>query len=292
MQANWLKETDAETASLKAQLSLKEAEAAKAIRIYGQVSVVEAVEAAQATVSKDVELASSNAQVAKVTQDLSNLHFSCDVLSVKASSLKFKKDKLIETTGCGLRDEVIGYKLFKEQIKAMQDEQVKSLGDRVAAIDSDLMEMDVHMDEEFYPRCLTTIAEWRWILSHDLKHEIMKCLQSPEYLATLGGVIDHAIDKGMQDRLPTGIDHEKTERGLIDIFAYNPFAKADYVTAINALRAMDFPLLAQLESFKYASMADIIDLLRLEGPVVETLKASQLQPLPEQLMILIHQLEN
>ncbi|GJT80120.1 hypothetical protein Tco_1054462 [Tanacetum coccineum] len=35
MQANWLKERDAEIASLKAQLSLKEAKAMKAIRLHG-----------------------------------------------------------------------------------------------------------------------------------------------------------------------------------------------------------------------------------------------------------------
>ncbi|GKF08163.1 hypothetical protein Tco_0042387, partial [Tanacetum coccineum] len=49
MQAGWLKERDAEIASLKAQLSLKEAEAAKAIRLHSQVFVVEAMEAARAS---------------------------------------------------------------------------------------------------------------------------------------------------------------------------------------------------------------------------------------------------
>ncbi|GJY64812.1 hypothetical protein Tco_0466272, partial [Tanacetum coccineum] len=69
----------------------------------------------------------SNTQVAKVTQDLSNLHLSCDELSVKASSLEFEKDKLVdqvsalETTCSDLRNEVMGYKLLKEQIEAVQD---------------------------------------------------------------------------------------------------------------------------------------------------------------------------
>ncbi|GKA64020.1 hypothetical protein Tco_0763626 [Tanacetum coccineum] len=303
-------ERDVEIASLKAQLSLKEAEAAEAIRLSGQVAMVEAVEAARASelndlkernaalerqvvalesavVSKDVELASSNAQVAKVTQDLSSLQLSYDELSIKAASLEFKKDKLVDQTTCsGLRDEVMGYKLFKEQVEAMQDEQVKALGDRVAAIDSDLMEMALHMDEEFYPRYLTTIVGRRWIFSCGLKLVIMKCLQSPEYLATLGGVIGRAIDTGMQDGLAAGIDHGKARRGLVNVVAYNSFAEADYVVAINALRAMDFTLLAQLESRKDASMADIMDLLCLEGPAAETPEASQLQPSPEQLMII------
>nr|GEU41852.1 ribonuclease H-like domain-containing protein [Tanacetum cinerariifolium] len=207
MQANWLKERNAEIASLIAQLSLKEAKATEAIRLCDQVVVVEATEAARA----NVKLAFSHAQVAKLTQDLSRLQLSCDELSVKASSLEFEKDKLIdqvsalETTCSGLRDEVMAYKLLKEQVEAMQDEQVKALGDRVAAIDSDLMEMALHMEEEFYP-C--------W-------------------------VIGRVIDKGMQDGLAASIDHGKARRGLVDVSACNPFAEADYVTAINALRVGD-----------------------------------------------------
>nr|GEV24630.1 hypothetical protein [Tanacetum cinerariifolium] len=59
--------------------------------LEGQVMALES-----ATISKDAELASSNAQIAKATHDLSNLQFSYDDLSVKASSLEFKKDKLID----------------------------------------------------------------------------------------------------------------------------------------------------------------------------------------------------
>ncbi|GKE97198.1 hypothetical protein Tco_1582053 [Tanacetum coccineum] len=46
-QADLLKERDVEIASLKAQLSLKEAEAAEAICLRGQVFVAEATEAAR-----------------------------------------------------------------------------------------------------------------------------------------------------------------------------------------------------------------------------------------------------
>ncbi|GKF29574.1 hypothetical protein Tco_0095916, partial [Tanacetum coccineum] len=99
MQIDWLKERDAEIASLKAQLSLKEAEAAKAIRLHSQVSAIEAAKATRvaeldslkeraaalegqvaalesATVSKDAELASSNAQISILTRDLSNFQLS------------------------------------------------------------------------------------------------------------------------------------------------------------------------------------------------------------------------
>ncbi|GJS76919.1 hypothetical protein Tco_0873855 [Tanacetum coccineum] len=138
------------------------------------------------------------------------------------------------------------------------------------------MDMALHMDEEFYPRYLTTIAGQRWILGRGLKLIVIKCLQSPEYLSALGGALVRAIDKGMQDRLAAGIDHRRATRGLDDIASY----------------AVNSPLLVQLESQKDASMAEIMDLLRLEGHAVETPEASQLQPSPEQLMVPIHRLED
>nr|GEW80556.1 ribonuclease H-like domain-containing protein [Tanacetum cinerariifolium] len=122
-------------------------------------------------------------------------------------------------------------------------------------------------------------------------HLVRACLQSPGYLTALGGAIGRSIDKGKQDGLAAGIDHRKDGKSLVDVVSYNPFTEANYVSAINALRVLDFPLLTQLESKKYASMADIMDLLRLEGAAAETLKASQPQPFLEQLMLPIHQLE-
>nr|GEV22912.1 putative ribonuclease H-like domain-containing protein [Tanacetum cinerariifolium] len=245
-QSDLLKEKDVEIASLKAQFSMKEAVAVEAIRLHGQVATVEAAEAARASEldglrdrnlalesekntlegqvatlesmvgSKDTEFASVNAQVAKFNDDLSCLQLS----------------------------------LGEGQIETVQDEQVKVLNGRVAELDFELMTMVLHLDEEFYPRFFTNIARRRWILSRGVKLVIMKFLQSAKYLAILGQVIGRAIDKGMQDGLVVGIDHGKAERGLVDVPAYNPFAKSNYVSAVNALHAMDIPLLAQLESQK------------------------------------------
>nr|GEV02512.1 hypothetical protein [Tanacetum cinerariifolium] len=99
MQADWLKQRDAKIASLKAQLSLKEAEAAK---------------------------------------------MSCDELSVKAASLESEKYKLAE------------------QVSTLEA-SYSGLHDEVSGLDSELMKMALHMDEEFYPRYLTTIPAQRAI---------------------------------------------------------------------------------------------------------------------------------
>nr|GEZ53694.1 hypothetical protein [Tanacetum cinerariifolium] len=219
---------------------------------------------------------------------------SYDELSIKAASHEFEKDKRIdqvstlEGTCYGLRDEVMGYTLFKERIEVVQDEQVKFLSDKVDGLDADLIGMSLHSDVEFYTRYLTTIVGRRWILSHGLRLMVMKCLQSLEYLTALGGAIGRAIDKGMQGRLVAGIDHGKARKGLAKVGAYNPSIEANYISIISALRALYFLLLAQLESHKDAIIANIMGLLHLEGSTAETSEASQLQPSLEQFMLPIH----
>ncbi|GKA27112.1 hypothetical protein Tco_0713280 [Tanacetum coccineum] len=267
MQTDWLNEKDAEIASLKARLSLKEAEATEAICLRGQVTNVEAAEAARVN-----ELNGLKERTMALKGQVAALEFVVFIKDIElAASLKSEKDKLadqvstLEATCSGLRDEVSGHNLFKEHIEAVQDKQVRVLSDCVAGLESKLMEMALYMDEEFYPRYLTTIAGRRWILGHGLK---------------------------LADGLTIGIDHGKAGIGLVDVAAYNPSMEANYVSAINALRVVVFSLLAQLESEKDVSIADIMDLLYLEGPVVETLEASQLQPSPEQLMLPIHRLED
>ncbi|GJT42113.1 hypothetical protein Tco_0941978 [Tanacetum coccineum] len=137
-------------------------------------------------VAKETELASLSSQVAKLTSDLSGFQLSRDELNSKVASLESERDCL-----------------------AAQDEQVKALGDRVTELDAQLLEMAIHIDEEFYPRFLTAISGRRWFLSHGLK----------------------------LDGLKAGFDHGKAGRDLSVVEAYDPSAKDKYVDAVNALDA-------------------------------------------------------
>ncbi|GKD16505.1 hypothetical protein Tco_1205663 [Tanacetum coccineum] len=181
-----LKEKDVEIANLKAQSPLKEAEATEAINLRNQVSVVE---------------------VAGKSRQFASLETQRDGFVDQVS--------LLETTCFGLHDQVSGYELFKEQCEAIQDEQVKALSDRVVGLDSELMALALHLDEEFYPHFLTIIAGWRWIIGHGLRLAVMKCHQSPKYGAPFVAVIGLAIDKGIQAGLVAGIDHGKVRRVLL-----------------------------------------------------------------------------
>ncbi|GKB85428.1 hypothetical protein Tco_0957700 [Tanacetum coccineum] len=263
-------EKDAEIANLKFQFSLKEAEAAEAIRLRSHVATVEATEALHA------------AELNLLKEINSNLEAKMRASEEKAAAMEFEKSGLIdqvsslEISCAELRNQVTGYELFKEQIEAVHDEQVRVLTEKIAEVDANLMGMALQLDDEFYPSYLTTIVGRRWILSRGLKLVVIKCLQSPEYLSVLGKAIGRAVNKGMQDGLVAGIEHVKAGRALSDVAAYNPFADVDYVAAVSALRDVDFSLLTLLASQKDASIADIIDSLHLEGPAVETLDAGEL----------------
>ncbi|GKE54445.1 hypothetical protein Tco_1489601, partial [Tanacetum coccineum] len=297
-----LSERDAEIPYLKSLLSLKETEAAEAIRLRGQLTTVEAADAAKdselkdlkekkfvlegerdvmsekivtleyANVAKEAELASFSSQVAKLTSDLSDLQLARDELNSQVASLESERDGLISQ---------FAFEIFSARTEATQDEQAKVLGTRVAELDAQLLEMAAHLDEEFYPRFLTSISRRHWILTHGLKLVILKCLQSPEYCHALGTTIGCAVNKGIQDGLRAGVDHGKAGRDLSIVEAYDPSAEAKYVEDINALCAVDFSLLSELKSKKDASIVDLIDSLRLEGPLTEILKAEDLQPSPD-----------
>ncbi|GJS06892.1 hypothetical protein Tco_0363688, partial [Tanacetum coccineum] len=248
---------DAEIAHLKSLLSLKEAEAAEAISLRRQLSKLEAADAAKSTELRDLKennfALEGERNVATLTADLSGFQLSRVELNSKLACLESKRDCLA-TQKSSLES---AFEFLKEQVEKMQDEQVGVLSERVAAIDSDLVDMVLYMDAEFYPSYLTTIAGQRWILNRGLKLVLAKCLSSPEYLSAIGEAIE-----------------------------------IDYVAAVNALQCVSFSLLAQLEANKDASMADVMDLLCLEGPAAETSEASQLQPSLDQLMIPIHRLED
>ncbi|GKD86802.1 hypothetical protein Tco_1357956, partial [Tanacetum coccineum] len=125
------------------------------------------------------------------------------------------------------------FELFKGRMEAMQDEQAMVLGNRVAELDTQLLEM---------------------ILTRGLKLVLLKCLQSSEYCHALGQAISCAINKGIQDGLKAGVDHGNARRDLFVIKAYDPSAEAKYIDVVNALGTIDFSLLSELKSKKDASI--------------------------------------
>nr|GEU32353.1 ribonuclease H-like domain-containing protein [Tanacetum cinerariifolium] len=121
--------------------------------------------------------------------------------------------------------------------------QATALCNQVMELDAQLLEIAAHLKEEFYPRFLA---------------------------------IGCAINKGIQDGLKAGVDHRKAGRDLSVIKAYNPSADSKYIDTVNAFGVVEFSLLTELESKKDASMVDLMDSFRLEGPLAEIPRADDL----------------
>ncbi|GJU49604.1 hypothetical protein Tco_1219159 [Tanacetum coccineum] len=174
------------------------------------------------------------------------------------------------------------------QLEKFKYERMKEVNDKFDKLDTDVIEMALHLEERFYPRLLTTIAGRMWLLTHGIKLVIAKCLHSPEYLSALGAAISMAIEKGIQDGLAAGITHGREGRVLSDVAAFNPFAESDYISALQELQDVNFSLLSELKSNKDASIETLMNILRLEEPVAERLGLQDSQPHADQLMVPIH----
>ncbi|GKD94294.1 hypothetical protein Tco_1374131 [Tanacetum coccineum] len=81
---------------------------------------------------------------------------------------------------------------------------------------------------------------------------------------------ERAIEKGMQDGLAAGITHGQEGRVLSDVAAFNPSVKSDYTSALQDLQDVNFSLIVELESHKDASIKTLMNILRLEEPLAET----------------------
>ncbi|GJV11996.1 hypothetical protein Tco_1353537 [Tanacetum coccineum] len=246
------------------ELLLKETEAAEAVHLRAHVSAAEAAEKMHASEidalkQKNVALENKKGSLDGKVAELQSLVSTKDLELKELSAIVHE----LETTCSGLRGQVLGYDRLKEHIEEFQDAQMNIVNDKVAKLDADLLEMALHLEDKFYPHLLNIISGR-----------------------------SRAIEKGMQDGLSASIDHGKTGRSLEDVTAYNPSTKADYTSAFQRLREVDFPLLAELKSHKDASTTDVIDLLRLEGPFADAPGISYLQPNIKQLKLPIYRPED
>ncbi|GJY42502.1 hypothetical protein Tco_0429772 [Tanacetum coccineum] len=302
-QTKLLRVKDEEIENLKAQLLLKEAEAAEAIRLRTEVSKFKVVKRSlldEAHVLKEhnTTLEKEKSELEIKVADLAALvkvrEQEVADLDAVVTSVKSRNDSLVdqvhglEISSAGLQEKVTAYERCIDQLEKFQDDKIKEVNDKFDQLYTDFIEMALHLEEKFYPHLLTTISERRWLLTHDMELAIAKCLNSTEYLSTLGAAIGKDVEKGRQDGLSAGITHGAEGRNLTDVAAYNPSAEADYISALQRLQSVNFSLIVELRSNKDASVETIMNLLRLDDTLAEKLGLTESQPHVNQLMLPIH----
>nr|GEU29706.1 hypothetical protein [Tanacetum cinerariifolium] len=238
-QSACLLEKDAKTAHLRSLLSLKESEAVEAIHLREQVSALEAVDAFKGDELRDLKEGNFVLEGEKdlLSKRVMTLESMTALKETEVVSLESERGSLVNQ----MSSLESAFELFKQQMEAMQDEQATALRNLVMMLDAQLLEMSL------------------------------------KYCYALGQAIGYAINKGILDGLKTEVDYEKVGRDLSITEAYDPFAVSKYIDIVNALGAFDFSLLTKLESKKDASMVDLMDFLRLEGPLAEITGAEDLQ---------------
>nr|GEV16064.1 hypothetical protein [Tanacetum cinerariifolium] len=224
---------DEEIRSLKAQLVLKEAKAAEAFHLRAQTSNFEAVKKSLQTEVVTLKEWNNLLKTMKSGLDVKVADLATSVkfreqkvadLDVVVTSVRLQNDNIV--------DQVTAYKNCLSQLEKFQDDRIREMNDKFDKLNTNLIEMALHLEERFYPRLLTTIFGRRWLLTHGLDLAIAKCLNYTEYLYTLGAATSKAVEKGMQDGLSAGITYGAEGRVLTDVAAYNPFAEADYLFAL------------------------------------------------------------
>ncbi|GJY94483.1 hypothetical protein Tco_0510844 [Tanacetum coccineum] len=265
-----LKARDEEIRNLKAQLLLKEAEAAKAIRLRAEASKFEAVEKSLQNEVKTLKEHNAILEKDKSELDMKvvDLAASVKVREQEVADLDAQVHEL-ETSSAGPQEKVTAYKNCIDQLEKFQDDRMKKVNDKFDKVYTDFVEMSLHLEERFYPHLRTTIAGHRWLLTHDIELVIAKCINSLEFLSALGVAIGKAVEKGMQDGLSAGITPGKEGRVLTDVDAYNPSVEDDCVSALQKLQHVNFSLLTELRSNKDASVEVLMNILRLDDALAE-----------------------
>nr|GEU42387.1 hypothetical protein [Tanacetum cinerariifolium] len=212
-----------EIENLKAQLIVKEAEAAEAVHLRDETKTLK-----ECNIILEKEKSKLEVKVTDLAASVKVREQEITDLDVVVTSVKLQNDSLVdqvhelEVASSGFQEKLSHYENLTERLEEFHDAQ-------------------------------------------------LKCLHSSEYLSALGAAIRKAIEKGMQDGLAAEITHGVEGRTLADVAAYNPFAEADYVSALQRLQNINFSLLVELRSSKDASVDTIMNILRLEDNLAERL---------------------
>nr|GEX41518.1 transposase (putative), gypsy type [Tanacetum cinerariifolium] len=180
------------------------------------------------------------------------------------SDLQVSNERLSQQVAT-LQQQVSGEEKLKAAFEEFKRQQHERVEQRCAEMDARLDALSINFDEEFYPHMLTAIAGRRWVIGRGLCLAVMKCGESLELRQAFADAVSAGIAKGLSEGLRHGLEHGQAQRSLESIEAYDPEAEAKFVTTLQALKDLKYPLVDQLEVLKDAPMDVIIAALYLES---------------------------
>nr|GFA50361.1 hypothetical protein [Tanacetum cinerariifolium] len=97
-----------------------------------------------------------------------------------------------------------------------------------------------------------------------------------------------AVEKSFWDEVNTLNGRQPLAKLLRKVCKMGPSAEMDYVSALQQLQSVNFPLLTELKSNKDVSIEALMNILRLEEHLGERLRLNESQPHADQLMVPIN----
>ncbi|GKC34530.1 hypothetical protein Tco_1046914 [Tanacetum coccineum] len=237
---------------------------------------------------KDVEIAKLRSRLEKTEGETADAVEICKRVSELEAAVTTRTEELagLSVLNAELSRQVVGLESACDSLnnKVVELEAERGrLRDQVEALDARLSKLSYQVDSELYPHMLTAVASHRWVIDHGLRLAFMKCCESVEYQTAFGKVVSLAIDQG-----EVGIEHDKADRDLSVVEAYDPGVKARCEKAIKELENISLPFLAHLEAYKDAPLERVMASLYLAGlptPEDETLDFHKLQSILEQVIV-------
>ncbi|GJU20411.1 hypothetical protein Tco_1153753 [Tanacetum coccineum] len=110
-----------------------------------------------------------------------------------------------------------------------------------------LRKLGIEYDEELYPHMLSTIAERRWLISHGLRLAVMSTLESQEVRQSFGDVVRCALARGKVEAVEELHEKKLLIVPVAQVPGYNQKAYEELVAAMEAMKLLELPHIAQLE---------------------------------------------
>ncbi|GJS27907.1 hypothetical protein Tco_0488527 [Tanacetum coccineum] len=122
----------------------------------------------------------------------------------------------------GKNNHFAGLDEFRQRVEELLEKQEEKL-----------RKLSIEYDEELYPHMLSAIAERRWLISHGMRLAAMSTLESQEVKQSFGDVVKCALARGKAE--------------AVDKPGYNQNAYEELVAAMEAMKLLELPHIAQLE---------------------------------------------
>lgn len=127
------------------------------------------------------------------------------------------------------------------------DEFRKTVEDALEKQEGELRKLSIEYDEELYPHLVSSIAECRWLISHALRLAALSTLESQEVIEAFGNVVQCALARGKAEAVEELHESQMLTVPIAQVPGYNGDTYAELVAAMEKMKLLELPHIAQLE---------------------------------------------